>query len=200
MLAELKYIMPKPLLMATPDIPSFYYSLAREKQCAVIEVPVLRSVKALAYQIIHNKPLLGGNNLQVAYIVPYSHVEFIRNNSFLQHLLLLDTNISSPDEYSYRQEDLDALKKLDYKYLILNRLHCENHIPLKSLLAYFNINLVLRDNPAKSYSFKYERDASGLNVNNRYPDECYAKYLGFLEKAAGAPVYVDGRIRVYRLP
>ena len=198
--AEMKYVTPRHIIMTRPDIPAFYYKLAGERDCAVIELPVLRSVKALAYQIIHNKPLLGGNNLQVPYIVPFSHVEFIRKNSFLQHLLLLDTNISAPGQYAYRKGDLEDLKRLHYKYLILNRLHCENHITTKSLLTYFNINLLFRDNPEKSYSVKYERNESGLHANNKYPDECYGKYLEFLETQFGPAVYGDGRIRVYRIP
>lgn len=123
-LLSLVYKFPIPL--SKSGVPQFYYELAQEKGCAIIQYPIF-SVGAHGYypkasiygyyQTIHGKKTLTGP-CDLTRLYQPGHREFMSNNSFIGFLLNLQKNPASP--LNYRKEDIEALQKIGFKYLVVN--------------------------------------------------------------------------------
>ena len=103
-----------PPRMSEIYIPRFYRDIAGEKDnFAVIELPLFRSQSSIFFQTIHQRPLLGGNGEGARAEIPDNTVSMVRDNTFLQYLLLATADLFP--RISYREEDLSAVKKLGFR-------------------------------------------------------------------------------------
>jgi len=111
-----------PPLGPNQKTPSFYYQLAREPFCAIIELPIYHSQNTLLYQIIHRKPMLGGP--READMMTDEYEAFLKGNSFLMYLdELYMAEPRDPPPY-YKLQDLDQLREKQFKYIIVQLRNC----------------------------------------------------------------------------
>lgn len=100
-------------------VSEFYRALREEKDCAIIEMPMTYTMqKNLYYQTVHNKKTLGGMGMgeRNEFLLPDRWLDFIKNNSFLGFLWELPNRSGR----KFEKEDVDILKKLGYKYIVVN--------------------------------------------------------------------------------
>jgi len=108
-----------PVGLRSLSIPSFFSTLARENDCAVIELPFLVCSKTCLYQTVHRKKLMGGPGEAAHWLLSPDFVNFYKGNSFLLYLEDLNNSISA--YATYNEADVEALKAIGYKYIIVYR-------------------------------------------------------------------------------
>ena len=181
-----------PPVMSKVKVPEFYKKIgASGDNFGLIELPLFRSQSSIFFQMYHRKPLFNGNGEASVTEVPDHRKKFIKNNSFLQYLLLANTK--SFEYASYREEDLEALRKLSFKYIAVNRNNFRNIIASDMFNDLYNEDLV------QSCMLG---GVQGLRENIFYEmssQKRYDKLLKFMNARFGTPVFADSDIRVYGL-
>jgi hypothetical protein len=109
-----------PLKLRKADIPAYYYKLAKEKDCAIIEYPLTfyppLSAKYIYYQTVHHKKLFEG--LAAPFLFPLELKKFMANNKFLVCLNRLQEDVGSLKELE--GEDIAAIRNLGFRYLVVH--------------------------------------------------------------------------------
>jgi hypothetical protein len=134
-----KYVFP--LKFSNIYVPVYYKELKTRKECAIIELPIYYSgQKNLYYQTIHQKRTLSGMGMTRGsdFLLPQGFKEFMEENSFIKFL----SNLPSSKKIQYKKEDVEALRRLGYKYIVVNAEYFRNQPqPLES---YEKTNEVLK--------------------------------------------------------
>ncbi|MDP7420410.1 MAG: hypothetical protein QGH40_00965 [bacterium] len=102
--------------------PSFYFRLAQEPLAAVINVPLFSPASqgvAIRYQMVHGQPMLSGPNAHIDFLTPDQFKRFLKRNSFLKLLFVIDDKEASTD--SVKQEDIDKLADLGFRYVLFHK-------------------------------------------------------------------------------
>jgi hypothetical protein len=108
-----------PFPMSKIEVPEFYYEISKQNDYEIIDVPFTQSPWASFYQIFHHKKLLGGMPEMAGYLYPKEYFQFVISNSFLQFLISL--NNYPPIYKPFVEIDLEEIKNLRFKYLILHQ-------------------------------------------------------------------------------
>lgn len=168
-IVEIAYVKPQiPLRLRTVAIPKVFTTLAAEKDCAVIEVPYLYCPQSIVNQMVHQKKSLGGPGTEARWDHPKEFVDFWKRNSFLVYLENLN-NINAP--YTpFKPEDLEALRKLGFKYIVFNQNQCGQAVAM-----------------IHHYESPELREALSNRIQNA------------MEEHFGQPVYQEEDVFIYRM-
>ena len=164
---------------------------ASKEKFAIIDVPLFRSQSSIFFQIYHKKPIFSGNGEASITEVPDHTKALTRKNTFLQYLLL--SNTKAFEYASYRDEDVAALRRLSFKYIVVNRNNLRNIIAHALFEELFNEALV-KERMMGPYG-----EMNGLFTYDWSRESRYSKVVRAMDARLGPPVYADGDIRVYGL-
>ena len=95
----------------------FYRELAARWPGGIIDVPLLSSNDAYAYQLVHGLPVLGGPGISGPHTRPAAHVEWVEANSFLQALEVVAGGEEAP---AFRSEDRRAVYAAGFRTVVVH--------------------------------------------------------------------------------
>ncbi|MDQ7827031.1 MAG: hypothetical protein RDV48_29815 [Candidatus Eremiobacteraeota bacterium] len=151
------------------SIPQVFHVLAREPDCALIEVPFLCCSKSMLYQTVHHKKLMGGLGEPATWLHSPDFVQFYKSNTFLEYLLGLN-DLNTPPYATFKKEDLEALTARGFKYVIFY----------------------------KGYTGEVAIRTLGYS-NPTVQEEIATRIKTAMESNFGAPIYRDENLAIYRM-
>lgn len=170
-ITEIAFVKPQiPLRLRAAAIPEIFKTLNvnTEKDCAIIEVPYLYCPQSIVNQMVHQRKSLGGPGTEARWDHPDVFVDFWRNNSFLVYLESL--NYLNAHYTPFKSEDLKALRKLGFRYIVFNRNQC-----------------------GQAVAMIYHYESPELR------EALASRILNALEEYFGQPVYQEGDVLIYRI-
>jgi len=128
-IVEMTWVKPQlPFKLRNVTIPRIFNVLRAEKDCAIIEIPYLYCPQSIVNQIMHQKKSLGGPGTEARWDHPKEFVDFWKSNSFLVYLENLNNQFAPFT--SFNPKDLQALRKLGFKYIVFNQNQCSQAVAL----------------------------------------------------------------------
>ncbi len=130
-----------PVMVSEIRIPSFYGKIAAEKRGAIINIPISCCHDAILYQIIHQKPILGGPGEYEVRRYPPAYRSFLDDNSFL--LLFFSMDKKQYLDIEKLKKDRDLLVSRGFTHVVVHQKLFEKMVTKDGKMSYDEVILLL---------------------------------------------------------